>query len=74
MSISLEALEAEVLKLPTGSRAHLLDRLIASLETDADNAEAWALEAERRDAEVDGCKVSTVPSAELLERLRTELR
>jgi hypothetical protein len=44
------------------------------LETDADNAEAWALEAERRDAEVDGCKVSTVPSAELLERLRTELR
>lgn len=33
MSISLEALEAEVLKLPTGSRAHLLDRLIASLES-----------------------------------------
>jgi hypothetical protein len=74
MSIPLEALEAEVLKLLSGSRAHLLDRLIASLETDADNSEAWALEAERRDAEVDGDKVSTVPSGELLERLRTELR
>ena len=74
MSISLEALEAEVLKLPLGSRAHLLDRLIASLEIDTDNQEAWWLEAERRDAEVDGGKVSTVPGPALLERLCTELR
>jgi hypothetical protein len=74
MSISLEALEAEVLKLPSGPRAHLLDRLIASLEIDTDNRDAWGLEAERRDAEVNGGKVSTVPSGELLERLHTELR
>ena len=74
MSISLEALEAEVLKLPSGPRAHLLDRLIASLEIDTDNQDAWGLEAERRGAEVDGVKVSTVPGPALLKLLRTELR
>ena len=58
MSIPLDTLEAEVLKLPAGARSRLLDRLIASLEADAGIEEAWALEAERRDAEVDegkGC-------------------
>jgi len=74
MAIPLETLEAEVLKLPTDARSHLLDRLIASLEADAEIEEAWALEAERRDAEVDGGQVSTVPGAELLNRLRAELR
>ncbi len=74
MAIPLETLEAEVLKLPTVARSHLLDRLIASLGADAEIEEAWALEAERRDAEVDGGKVKTVPGAELIERLRAELR
>jgi hypothetical protein len=74
MAIPLETLEAEVLKLPTGARSHLLDRLIASLGTDAEIEEAWALEAERRDAEVDEGKVATVPGAELLDRLRAQLR
>ncbi len=74
MSIPLDTLEAEVLKLPTGARSHLLDRLIASLGTDAEIEEAWALEAERRDAEVDDGKVATVPGAEFLESLRAELR
>ena len=53
MSIPLDTLEAEVLKLPAGARSRLLDRLIASLEADADIEEAWAFESERRDAEVD---------------------
>jgi hypothetical protein len=74
MSIPLDTLEAEVLKLPAGARSHLLDRLIASLGTDAEIEEAWALEAERRDAEVDDGKVTTESGAKLLERLRAELR
>jgi hypothetical protein len=74
MSIPLEAIEAEVLKLSTEARSHLLDRLIASLETDAEIEEAWAVEAERRDAEVTGGKVSTLPGTELLGRLRADLR
>ena len=59
MSIPLDTLEAEVLKLSAGARSHLLDRLIASLETDSEIEEAWALEAERRDAEVEEGKVET---------------
>ena len=74
MSIPLDTLEAEVLKLPAGARSHLLDRLIASLGTDAEIEEAWAIEAERRDVEVDEGKVATVPGAEVLARLRAELR
>lgn len=74
MPIPLDTLEAEVLKLSAGARSHLLDRLIASLGTDAEIQEAWALEAERRDAEVEEGKVTTVPGAELLDRLRAELR
>jgi putative addiction module component (TIGR02574 family) len=74
MSIPLDTLEAEVLKLPAGARSHLLDRLIASLGADAEIEEAWAIEAERRDAEVDAGKVATVPGAEVLDRLRAELR
>ena len=74
MSIPLDTLEAEVLKLPAAARSHLLDRLIASLGTDAEIEEAWAIEAERRDAEVDEGKVATVPGAEVLARLRAELR
>ena len=74
MSIPLDTLEAEVLKLPAGARSRLLDRLMASLEADADIEEAWAFESERRDAEVDEGKVATVPGAELLDRLRAQLR
>ena len=42
-----------MLKLPAAARSHLLDRLIASLGTDAEIQDAWTLEAERRDAEVE---------------------
>ncbi len=64
MPIPFDTLEAEVLKLPAGARSHL-DRLIASLGTDAAIEEAWALEAERRDAEVDEGKVATLPGTEV---------
>jgi putative addiction module component (TIGR02574 family) len=74
MSIPLDTLEAEVLKLPAGARSQLLDRLIASLEADAEIDGAWAAEAERRDREIDEGKVSTVPGEELVERLRAALR
>ena len=35
MSLTLDALEAEVLKLPAAERSHQLDRLLASHEADA---------------------------------------
>ena len=73
MSMSLDVLEAEVLGLPPNERSHLLDRLIASLESDAEIQEAWAHEASRRDAEVEEGKVTLVPGEEVLARLRAEL-
>ena len=74
MSIPLDTLEAEVLKLSAGARSHLLDRLIASLEIDSEIKEAWTLEAERRDAEVEEGKVTAVPGAQFLDRLRSALQ
>lgn len=47
-------------------------QVVASLEADAEIEEAWALEAERRDAELNDGKVSVVNGAELLERLRSD--
>lgn len=73
MPMPLDALEAEVLNLPAFERSHLLDRLIASLEADPDIQEAWALEAERRDTEVEEGKAALVPGEEILARLRAEL-
>ena len=74
MPLPLDALEAEVLNLPAVERAHLLDRLIASLEADPDVQEAWVIEAARRDAEVEEGKVTLVSGEEVLARLRTEIR
>ena len=48
MSTTLEALEAEVLKLAPGEKSHLLERLIVSLDEDVEVEEAWAREADRK--------------------------
>ena len=73
MSLSIDALEAEVLKLPVQERTHLLDRLIASIEADPVIHRAWALEAERRDAEFEAGRVKPVPGDEVINRLRAQL-
>ena len=43
MSTSLEALEAEVLQLTPADRSRLFERLIASLDSDADVEQALSL-------------------------------
>ena len=74
MSVPMEALEAEVLNLPSADRSRLLDRLIASMETDAAVEEAWMLEARRRDEEIESGTVQAIPSEVALARLRAGLR
>ena len=74
MPVTIEALEAEVLNLPTADRSRLLDRLIASLETDTAVEEAWKLEARRRDDEIESGAVQAVPGEVALARLRAGLR
>ena len=73
MSTNLEVLEAEVLKLAPSDRSHLLERLIASLDADAELEAAWEQEADRREAQFDSGSVAAVPGAEVLNRLRSTL-
>ena len=73
MPTLLEALEAEVLKLAPSERSHLLERLIISLDEDAEVEEAWTREADRREAEIDSRVVDAIPGDEMMERLRARL-
>ena len=71
MAIALDVLEAEVLGLSVLQRSHLLDRLITSLDADPEIQQAWAIEAERRDADIDAGKVELVSGPAVVARLRT---
>lgn len=74
METELEKLEAEALKLTSGERAALAQRLLASLEEDAEIDEAWAVEVERRIAEVESGAVQLIPIEEALARVRAALK
>jgi putative addiction module component (TIGR02574 family) len=73
MSTTLETIEAEALKLPPSDRSHLVERLLFSLDADAELEEAWAREADRREAELDSGAVEAVPGERAMERLRARL-
>jgi len=73
MSTNLEALEAEVLQLAPVERTHLLERLIASLDSDPEVEEAWEREADRREAELEFGSIAAVPGEEAIARLRTRI-
>lgn len=73
MTTTIETLEAEVLKLAPSERSRLLERLIISLDEDAEVEEAWAKEADRRQAELDSGVVTAVPGDQMMERLRARL-
>jgi putative addiction module component (TIGR02574 family) len=74
METELEKLEAEALKLTPGERAALAQQLLASLEEDAEIEEAWAVEVERRIAEVESGAVQLIPIEEALARVRAALK
>lgn len=74
MSLTIESLEAEALRLSAAERAQLIERLITSLDIDPEVEEAWAAEVERRHAEIESKTVSLLPGAETLARLRAKLR
>lgn len=73
MSISLEALEVEVLRLPTADRVRHLDRVVASLDADAARDAAWDTVAAHRDVEIEAGTSIEVLLDEALARLRAEL-
>ena len=73
MSTNLEVLEAEVLQLAPVERSHLLERLIASLDSDPEVEQAWEREADRREAELESGLIAAVPEQEAIARLRARI-
>ena len=73
MTTNLEVLEAEALKLAPSDRSHLLERLIASLDSDPEVEEAWEHEADRREALLESGSVAEVSGPEAMSRLRSRL-
>jgi putative addiction module component (TIGR02574 family) len=73
MAISAEQLEAEALQLPAPQRARLAERLIASLDEEADHEQAWAEEVQRRLAELQDGQVQAIPAADVLTNARARL-
>ena len=74
MSATVEILEAEALLLTREARARLIERLIASLDVDPEIEEAWAVEVERRQAQLESGTVSLLPGPETLAKLKSEFR
>jgi hypothetical protein len=65
--MKIEELEGEALKLDPKSRARLAGRLLGSLEelSEEENAQLWAEEAQRRDAQMDAHPDSGRPAADV---------
>ena len=73
MAIPVEVLELELLSLPPTERSRLLDKLLASLDPDPEWEEAWAIEVDRREAEISAGRAAWLPGEEVVTRLRATL-
>ena len=77
--MSVQEIEAEILKLPIQERARLAHRLIVSLDEDADEdpaevERAWEEEIRRRLAELEAGTAELIPAAEVFAELRARPR
>ncbi|HEX7339494.1 MAG TPA: addiction module protein [Rhodanobacteraceae bacterium] len=73
MPTQLATLEAEALKLSPEDRVLLADHVLASLQEQSEVEEAWAVEIERRLAEVEAGAVKPVPLALAIQHARQTL-
>ena len=71
MSSNLETLQEEVLHLPPVDRARLLDRLITSLDVDAEAEAAWDSLAEERERELTSGTAEAMPVDVVIAKLET---
>ena len=76
MSKPARELEAKALKLPRRERARLAQRLISSLDPDADAdvERLWLQEAERRLAELESGKIHGISADKVIRKARSSLR
>lgn len=72
MSIPVETLEADILRLPAADRARLLDRVVARLDVDHARDAAWENLAAQREASLAANAAEEVSLDEALARLRAE--
>lgn len=68
----LEAVEAQILKLPAADRAKLLDRLILSLDDDKARNDAWDALAAQRDSEIETGQAQELDGPDVLAQLRAK--
>jgi putative addiction module component (TIGR02574 family) len=79
VTLPLDRLEAQVLELPLRERARLAQRLLESLDEDADEdpaevEQAWVEEAERRYERYLAGDTQPIPPEEALARVRARLK
>ena len=74
MSTSLEAIQAEVLRLSPSDRSRLLDRLIVSLDADAEVEAEWDVVADGREAEIASGVTTAVPLETAMARLEARFK
>ena len=74
MSTSLEALQAEVLRLSPSDRSRLLERLIVSLDADAEVEAEWDAVADARENEVISGAANALPFEEAIARLEARFK
>jgi putative addiction module component (TIGR02574 family) len=74
MNSTFKALADEALKLAPDEREAFVQLLVASLNQDANVDEAWAIEVERRIAEIESGKASVQPMADALTQVRNNLK
>ncbi len=72
MAVNFESLQAQVMRLSKAERLRLLERLVASLDSEVDLEEHWEKVAEARDAEMDAGSSEGVPLEEAIARLRVK--
>jgi putative addiction module component (TIGR02574 family) len=72
MSLTLDQITEEAMKLPADSKALLADKLVESLESeDLDEIQRlWSAEAIRRRDEIRSGRVQPIPGEEVLEEVR----
>lgn len=71
--MSIQELEAEILKLNVRDRATLIEKLIASLDNldDAENLRVWAEEAEKRVAQAEQKGGNMISAEDVYAKIKT---
>ena len=72
MEMTLDSLQAEVLKRSAADRTRLLDALLESMDQDDEVEREWEQIANERDAELDSGAVTAVDGPTVLEHVRAK--